>query len=239
MAQEPLPFFQDPPIEAEMMIQDLIDKRKKCRLCMECGSAALINGAEYAFDPNVVSYWSQWLGHPQPRLLLVAQDFSDVDYFQRYHGASNRDSATNQTLSRLLSVAGLAPKPGPEPDNETRVFLTNSILCLKQPPMNRAISAKWVRNCATQQLRPLIEQLKPEIIVGMGSHGWRAVRSAFDLKDVPKKLSEAAGQSWKVSDFSVFAVGHCAPQGIANRSLAVQEEDWSRIGLLLENVIAP
>jgi uracil-DNA glycosylase len=221
-----------------MMIQNLVDMRKKCRLCMECDSAALVNGAEFAFDPNVVSYWSQWLGHPQPRLLLVAQDFSDVDYFQRYQGASNRDSATNQKLSHLLSVAGLAPKPGPEPDNETRVFLTNSILCLKQPPMNRAISAKWVRNCATKQLRPLIEQLQPTIVVGMGSHGWRAVRSAFDLKDAPKKLSEVAGQSWKLGESFVFAVGHCAPQGLANRPITVQEEDWRRIGLVLGNALA-
>ena len=194
-------------------------------------------GASFDFDPDVVSYWSQWLGHPEPRIVIVGQDFGDVGYFKRHRGADELDNKTNNNLHRLLLHAGLTPRQPPQEDRTTPVFLTNAILCLKEPPMNRPIQPRWARSCAVHHLRPLIRKLGPSIVVAMGAHGWQAVRHALGLEDGPRTIGTAAGQVWTADAGTlVFAVGHCGPLGLANRAWPRQLEDWSRIGDALKQV---
>ena len=200
---------------------------------MDKDPGEIVNGSSFDFDPNVVSHWSQWLGHPSPRILVVGQDFSDSDYFERNRGADSPDNATNKNLSKLLELAGVKHQLEHQKVSEAPVYLTNSILCLKTPPMNRPISRGWVRNCATNHLRPLIVELKPEVIVGMGAHGWRAVCLALNLMDLPTAITAAAGNSWKIGNHYVCAVGHCGPLGLANRNWDKQAKDWKHIGELL------
>jgi hypothetical protein len=111
------------------------------------------------------------------------------------------------------------------------VFLTNSILCIKEGPMDGAVRSSWVDACAENHLRPLVHYLKPPIVVGMGSCGWRAVRRVFALAHAPERIAGAAGSSWGSADGTrVFAVGHPGPQGLTNRPLPQQLADWRRIG---------
>ena len=78
---------------------------------------------------------------------------------------------------------------------------------------------------------PLVAFLKPPVVVGMGSAGWRAVRRAFALHHAPQLISRAAGSDWVAEDQTrVFAVGHCGPLGIINRPWPQQLLDWQRIG---------
>ena len=220
-------------------LADLVRARKECRLCMSRDPHKIRSGADYDFDPDVVSYWSQWLGHPQPEILIVAQDFGDTGYFERFRGRDQTNNATNNNLRKLLGYAGVEVAEPPAVDPNARVFLTNSVLCLKQPPMNAPISSRWVRACATNHLKPLIRRLKPSIVVGMGSHGWAAVRLALELHDTPGKISLAAGQSWCAGDgCRVFAVGHCGPLGLANRAWELQVEDWKKVGAELAHLHA-
>lgn len=167
-------------------MDDLVAARKACRTCMMTDPGDIRAGAEFDVDPDVVSSWSQWLGHGKPLVLVVAQDFGDVSSFVRDRGADEPDNKTNN-LHVLLKWAGLVTGAPPAFDATARVDLTNSILCLKQPPMNRPIRSRWVRACATRHLAPLARRLTPPIIVGMGTHGWQAVRIAFDLVDAPAR----------------------------------------------------
>ena len=210
---------------------NLVRARKSCRICMSQDPGKICSGAEYDFDPDVVSHWSQWLGHPAPHLLIIGQDFGDRSYFERHRGTDDLNSQTNINLHCLLTLAGLSPGLPPEPDEQTKVYLTNSILCLKEPPMNRPISSRWIRNCAANHLRPLLEELKPTIVVAMGARGWEAARYALDLKDVPRAIGAAAGKHWPVQNgATVFAVGHCGPLGLVNRGWPLQRKDWEAIG---------
>lgn len=216
-------------------LSDLVTARKSCRICMGSDTSEIRSGAEYPFDPNVVSHWSQWLGHEHPLILIVAQDFGDVSYFERHCGADESNNQTNNNLAALLAHAGLTTTRPPANDPRAQVYLTNLILCLKQPPMNRSIENKWVRACATNHLRPLVQRIAPPIIVGMGAHGWRGVRLALGL-DAPSKITTAAGQKWKLDGGTeVFAVGHCGPLGIANRPWSKHLEDWAKIGVALRS----
>ncbi len=221
-----------------MTYDDLIVARKACRLCMEGDGTKLRNGSDYDFDPDVVSYWSQWLGSRTPKLLLVGQDFGDWGYFERHRGRDEVANQTNENLAQLLALAGLPVGSAPDRDPAAPVYLTNAILCLKAPPMNRAIGARWVSTCTDQFLSRLISLLDPPIVVGMGGHGWRAVRRASSLQDAPLKISEAAGRgSWHGTNGKIcFAVGHCGPLGLVNRPWPLQMQDWRAIGSALDQL---
>jgi uracil-DNA glycosylase len=134
-------------------------------------------------------------------------------------------------LRRLLVEAGFSVTEPAERDASAAVFLTNSILCIKEGPMDGAIRSSWVDACADRHLRPLLRHLKPPVVVGMGKHGWAAVRRVFALDHAPERITHAAGCSWVAADETrVFAVGHPGPQGLTNRPWPQQLADWRRIG---------
>ena len=217
--------------------ETLVAARKACRICVERSAGRLRSGAEFAFDPEVVSLWELWLGHKRPKLLLVGQDFGNVDYFVRNRGRDDPGNKTNANLWRLLGEAGIRARHPRELDTETPVFLTNSVLCLKEGPMNAAVRASWVDTCTERHLVPLLGWLHPPVVVGMGSCGWRAVRRAFALPQAPRTISLAAGSRWNAADGTqVFAAGHCSSLGLINRPWPQQLVDWRRIGAAVATV---
>jgi uracil-DNA glycosylase len=209
----------------------LVAARKACRICVERSPGKIRSCAEFDFDPDVVSHWEPWLGHKRPKLLAVGQDFGNVGYFVRNRGRDDPNNKTNDNLRRLLREAGFDVANPSERDRSTPVYLTNSILCLKEGPMDGAVRPSWVDACADKHLRPLCLYLRPPIVVGMGSCGWRAVRRVFALDHAPERISHAAGSSWtSVHGTRVFAVGHPGPQGLTNRPWLQQVADWRQIG---------
>lgn len=209
----------------------LVAARKACRACIQRAPGKIRSCAEFDFDPDVVSHWEAWLGHRRPKLLAVGQDFGNVGYFVRNRGRDEPNNKTNDNLHRLLLEAGFDVTKPPGLDADTPVFLTNSILCIKEGRMDQAVRPTWVDACADRHLRPLIDFLKPAVVVGMGSCGWRAVRRVFALQQAPERISHTAGLSWTSSDGTrVFAVGHPGPLGLTNRPWAKQISDWRRIG---------
>jgi len=215
----------------------LVSARKACRICVEQSPGKIRSCGEFEFDPNVVSHWEQWLGHRSPKLLVVGQDFGNVDYYVRNRGRDEPNNKTNENLYRLLNEAGIKVTHPSQPDVDARVFLTNSILCIKEGMMSGPILSRWVDTCTERHLRPLVSYLKPPIIVGMGNAGWRAVRCVFALHDAPLSISRVAGSTWTSKNQTrVFAVGHCGPLGIINRPWPQQLSDWRRIGVAVSAV---
>jgi uracil-DNA glycosylase len=211
--------------------ETLIAARKACRICVERSPGRIRSCAEFDFEPLVVSHWELWLGHRNPNLLVVGQDFGNVGYFVRNQGRDEPNNKTNENLYRLLTEAGVDVKHPSERDLTARVFLTNSILCIKEGMMNGPILASWVDNCLERHLLPLVRYLKPPVVVGMGGAGWRAVRRICGLSHAPEQISHAAGSSWIAENQTrVFAVGHCGPLGVINRPWPQQLADWRAIG---------
>ena len=209
----------------------LVAARKACRICVERSPGKIRSCGDFDFDPEVVSHWEPWLGHKRPKLLAVGQDFGNVDYFVRNRGRDEPDNKTNDNLRKLLGEAGFDVADPPACDRIAPVFLTNSILCIKEGAMNAAVRSSWVSSCAEQHLRPLVRYLKPPVVVGMGNYGWRAVRRAFALHEAPHPIGQAAGSSWIAGDRTrIFAVGHPGPLGLINRRWPQQLADWRRIG---------
>lgn len=209
----------------------LVAARKACRICILRSPGRIRSCAEFEYDPDLVSHWELWLGHKNPKLLVVGQDFGNVDYFVRNRGRDEPDNKTNANLRRLLAEAGIDARHPRQLDEKAPVFLTNSILCLKEGPINAPVRASWIAECTARHLLPLLLWLKPPVVVGMGNCGWRAVRHAFALRNAPRPISTAAGSCWTANDRTrVFAVGHCSPLGLINRPWPRQALDWRRIG---------
>jgi hypothetical protein len=224
----------DPGSGSGIGFEALIAARKACRICLERSPGKLRNCAEFAFDPAVVSHWEQWLGHRNPKLLAVGQDFGNVAYFARHHGRDDPDNKTNRNLYELLTAAGIAVKDPGQRDRDAPVFLTNAILCVKEGKMNGAILTSWIDACTDRHLMPLVRLLRPPVVVGMGNAGWRAVRRVFGLADAPPRISQAAGHCWIAAERTrVFAVGHPGPLGLINRPWPQQLADWRQIGAAL------
>ncbi len=194
----------------------LVAARKSCRICVERSPGRIRSCAEFEFDPEVVSHWEQWLGHRNPKLLVIGQDFGNVGYFVRHRGRDDPHNKTNGNLRKLLAEAG---------------FMTNSILCLKEGKMSTPIRSSWVAACTERHLQPLLRLLRPPVVVGMGGCGWQAVRQAFALDNAPRLVSQALGSEWLAADRTrVFAAVHCGPLGLTNRGWLQQIADWQRIG---------
>ncbi len=218
----------------QMTFGELVRARKDWRLCVDGGSSQLCNGNSFDFDPDVVSHRSQWLGHQRPSLLVVSQDFSGTDYFERNLGRDDPTSPTNLSLRDLLAHAGIAAGPPPARDHEAPVYLTNSILCLKPGAKSGPIRNGWVRNCARHHLAPLLDHLRPQAVVAMGGPAWRAVQEVFPSTGLPGAIMDAAGKSWILPvRCGVFPVGHCSGLGLANRPWQQQLADWREIGRFL------
>jgi len=217
----------------------LVAARKACRICVERSPGKIRSCAEFDFDPDVVSHWEAWLGHKRPKLLAVGQDFGNVGYYVRNRGRDDPNNKTNDNLRKLLTEAGFSVVEPRELDSNAPVFLTNSILCIKEGPMDGAVRPAWVDACADKHLRPLLRYLKPPVVVGMGSCGWRAVRRVFALESTPERISHAAGSYWIAAGRTrVYAVGHPGPQGLTNRPWPPQVADWRRIGEAVSAVSA-
>ena len=211
--------------------EELVRARKACRACAALPGSELRNGSSFDFDPDVVSHWSQWLGHQRPLLVVVGQDFSGAGYFQRNRGRDDPESPTNRNLRALLGAAGLAVGQPPERDADAPVYLTNAVLCMKAGGMAGPIRDAWVRNCTQRHLSPLLAHLGAPFVVAMGSGAWRAVRLLHPAMGLPRGIKEAAGTSWLApSGTRVFAVGHCSGLGLVNRPWAQQLSDWRAIG---------
>jgi uracil-DNA glycosylase len=209
----------------------LVAARKACRICVERSPGQIRSCADFDYDPEVVSHWELWLGHKNPKLLVVGQDFGNVDYFVRNCGRDDPANKTNANLRTLLIEAGIDAGHPRQLDQKAPVFLTNSVLCLKEGAMNAPLRASWVSECTQRHLAPLLRWLKPPVVVGMGNCGWHAVRQAFALSQAPRAIAAAAGYCWTSENGTrIFAVGHCGPLGLINRPWRQQVLDWRRIG---------
>ncbi len=114
------------PADVEAEWNALVAARKACRICVERSPGRIRSCGEFDFDPDVVSHWEQWLGHKSPKLLVVGQDFGNLDYFLRHRGHDEPHNQTNDNLRRLLAEAGIHTTDPPECDAEAPVFATNA-----------------------------------------------------------------------------------------------------------------
>lgn len=219
-----------------MTYDELVEARRVCNICMQRDPEELRNPSSFEFDRPIVSYWSQWMGHQSPELLIVGQDFSDIGFFEKFRGDDEADCDTNRHLQARLADAGYTGiSLGRDP--AAPIYLANAVLCLKRGKVDRPVKDRWIRNCATTHLTKLIAFLRPLAVVATGRAAWNATLVASKLSDAPERLGAAIDSrrpyfsTLPVYDgIAFFAASHTSGKAVMNRGTARQIEDWKSIG---------
>jgi len=210
----------------------LVKARKACRACSDLTNPSVCKGG--AFDSDAIGAWSRWQGNLGAELMVVGQDWGDVDWFVRAEGRPTNTSTTNRTLVKLLGSVGFNIKLPGETPGEGILFFTNAVLCFKKGGAQASVKTEWFRNCGTHFLRPLIDLVRPKVVVCLGERAYRAVLTAYGIR--PCKFSDAVKSEEPVplpGGLSVLPVYHCgAGTQNRNRNRDAQLEDWKRVGKL-------
>ena len=155
-----------------------------------------------------------------------------MDWFIRERGEPTNTSPTNRTLIKLLSAGGYDIGLPRDTVGRGEIFLTNAILCLKQGGAQARVKPEWFENCRSRFLRPLIELVRPRVVVGLGQQAYMAILRAYGLQDEPFKAAVARSEPvGLVPGISAFAVYHCGARILnTHRKIEEQIRDWERIG---------
>lgn len=218
------------------LYSNLVRLRKHCKLCCGLVNPWVCGNGQY--DSSQIGPWSRWQGNLQAKLMVVGQDWGDVDYFLKWKGFDDPNNPTNVNLRKLLASIKVDIEPFEGIDQVGEIFLTNTILCLKQNSMQGKVDKKWYENCGKEFLRPLIEIVKPNVIVAIGEEGpYKTILQVYGIRYVKPKAYwmevERVGQAGgrKLSNgILLFPVYHCGKRGVnKNRLWLKQLNDWKPI----------
>jgi uracil-DNA glycosylase family 4 len=214
---------------------ELVRKRKQCALCNGLTNPATVTGG--SCDSDEIGPWSRWQANLNGRVLVVGQDWGDVAYFKKWDGRDQEQgNPTNENLQKLLAVLNIGISQ-PLEKQISSVFLTNMVLCLKRGGMQAAVRDEWLCNCTREFLVPLINIVRPRIVLALGLS---VTKSILDYYDIPHrstaKLADlmARGPYSLTREIHFLPVYHCGAGSVnRNRSLVEQTEDWQRIAAWL------
>jgi DNA polymerase len=213
----------------------LVQRRRGCTVCSGVTNPSVC--ADGRYDADEIGPWSRWQGNLDADLMLVGQDWGDTGSFERQNGLDSVTSATNRVLRELLASVGIdvGLPPGAEGDRG-RIFLTNAVLCLKEGGAQAAVQPEWFQNCGGRFLRPLIELVRPKVVVCLGQRAYDAVLGAYGMR--PRTFREAVGAETAdrlPTGSALVPVYHCGMRILnTHRPLEAQKQDWQRVRRALE-----
>src|SRR5262249_47413413 len=115
------------------------------------------------------------------------------------------------------------------------LFFTNAILCLKGGGAQSSVQREWFQNCGVRFLRPLIDLVRPMVVVSLGERAYTAVLNSYGLTPAPFRAAVETVEPVQLSDGIVaFAIYHCGARILnTRRPLEAQITDWKRIAAFL------
>jgi hypothetical protein len=165
----------------------LVQKRKSDRFGNQYGFK---NQVEVGFEKDEIGNYSTWANDLDADLLVVAQDYADVETYKRDEGQVQRrefedpenigqwDTPSNYFLWKLLHSIG---RNIGLPNSPIRagVFLTNAVLDLKPDSMSQAVRQAMYHHSGEKFLKPLIDIIQPKFVVALGVGASRALLSLY------------------------------------------------------------
>lgn len=212
--------------------EQLVIKRKAHTFSEGLQNPSTINDGE--FDRHVhIGAWSQWHGNIDAQILVIAQDWGDVECFIRNKGEEDDKNPTNKNLQALFLGAGIEIGIPTQPKPQS-IFFTNAILGIKgekgEKQMSKAVKTSWIEESTTHFTKELINIIQPKVIVTLGRKSLYAMGLIYsEIKG--KKLNNLIQENPQTLDngIQLFAFYHCGGWGLVTRSLEQQKADWKRI----------
>ena len=93
----------------ESLYREIVLARKSCHLCPGLQNPADVENGR--FDCDEIGAWTRWQGNLDADLMVVGQDWGDVESFIRFRGIDPMNGRTNKLLMHLLSTIGRAIEP--------------------------------------------------------------------------------------------------------------------------------
>src|SRR5262245_8128848 len=215
----------------------LVRARKECCKCRD-----LVNPADPSYaqhDSDEVGPWSRWLASRPAKLVIVGQDWSTTDYFEKHQGRDILGNLTNDRLrEHFLKRLGYEVGPPNATDTQSGVFATNAILCLKRGAvgeMSAPVRDGWFKNCQPW-LRQTIEVVDAPMVIALGRRAYDAAVGAYGAyaRALPfREAVEACSPVELVARRLLFAAFHPAARPV-DRTFAKMQEDWDRIAAFMQ-----
>lgn len=237
---------------------DLVRERQE----YDPSSVGLVNPSQVdqgKYDVPHMGPWTAWAHDLNADLMVVGQDWGDVDYYATNRGYDNPRNPTNIALQTLLLSVG---RPIPPPPSESdavgadaltandakhsdratcRVWLTNALLWLKSGGLSAPVDKAWFGEPSRPLLKAQVDLVQPRVIVALGEKAYDCLLAAYGLphRRGPFKdaVESSTGIEIRVGDqpTKILAVYHCGAR-IQNtlRSLDKQLEDWKHVRIELD-----
>ena len=215
----------------------LVEKRKACSMCKGLSNPATVDDGRY--DRDQIGPWTLWQANLDSEFVVVGQDWGDISYFEKREGRDQPyGNPTNENLQKLLKSVGV--EIGKPRDRQDQVaFLTNLILCLKTGGLQGRVDDQWFANCSHTFFKPLVEIIRPKVIVALGKKVSESILSLYVITYAKNAaFSNLISQSpYQLTNSMVlFPVYHCGAGSVnRNQSLPEQEEDWFKVSKWLKN----
>lgn len=222
------------------LYNQLVFKRKE----YDYNSLDIINPSKLSIsNDDHLNAWAYWHGNLNAEILLIGQDFGDVDYYKKYDGLDDPQNQTNKKLIQLFKQLEIDLGESDKPNLNAKLYFTNAVLGAKvgQPSseqknggMSSPIKSKdWYSETAIEFIMPLIEIINPKIIITMGTTAYNVVSLIYQLDKKPLKELIKENPIMLKDNKKLFTVYHCSGLGLISRNFEAQLEDWRRIKQLI------
>ena len=185
-------------------------------------------------DSDQIGPWARLHGDLNARLMVIGQDWGDVDYFVSNGGLDKLNNPTMMNLELLLKSIGISVSMTSYSNCDVGLFLTNAILCLKTGGLQAAIDPAWMANCQGY-LKNQIQIVRPRVVVCLGARAFDATLEGFGLETIALRDAVLDKDGIEIIDgVMLFAAYHCGARTVKiNPDLQTQMADWKRIGYAL------
>ncbi len=219
----------------------LVEKRKNDTFFPD---EKLLNPSEIEngkFDSEEIGPWSRWHNDLDAKILVIGQDWGDKCFFIENQGRDTDNNPTNKYLTELFKEIGyeLGKPTQPETPFKKGLFFSNAILGIKtmEGGMSTPVRQKWIKHTTNHYTRPLIDIIKPEVIITLGAKAYYAMRLIFPKLE-SGKMNDLVEKHFVVGERKIllFPRYHCGGLGLANRSFDRQKSDWQRVNAQLSTL---
>jgi len=160
--------------------------------------------------------------------MIVGQDWGDIKTYNEWKGRDKDTNKTNANLIKLLSLIGYnIESPETSTKKNNGLFFTNFVLCLIKGEMQATVDDNSYKNCMKTFMRPLIELIRPKLIITLGKKAYDSITSLYGVEQ-KKRLRDAVRKLIQINrETNLYAVYHCGAGSInKNRPWEEMKQDW-------------
>ena len=214
------------------LVQDRKAYRYKCN--------GIVNPSELLIkNDEHLNGWAYWYGNLDADILVVGQDFGDVNYYKEYQGLDCCTNITNKNLIKLFNQLGIILKDPYNSDHENKLYFTNAILGAKVGvPSTKNLNGgmatpikkkEWFADTSIQFIKPLIDIIKPKVIITLGRMAYQVMSIIYSLEKKSLKKLVESDPIILPGNIKLFALYHCSGLGLISRNFETQLEDWKKV----------